>query len=152
MILRLINESLWMLDPHTNRKGLGFKKDFFRMQELVDIPRRMSRRQDHRVSAKLTTIRSCHALHLSVIKKKLRHLGPKMNFATCGNDGLTHRHDHLRKEVRANMRMGFHEDFLRCTMRDEGAINLRYRAALFGTGVELAIGKGSRSAFSEAVV
>ena len=152
MILHPINQRLRMLDSHSHRERLRFHQNLLLVQQLINIPRRMPCRQNHRFPAKLPTILRRHSYQPLPRFQKLHHLRPKVNLTTRFPHRLPHRHHHLRQQVRANMRMRLHQNFLRCPMCHQRPINLRHRTALCRPRIKFPIRKRPSSAFTKTVI
>ena len=75
-----------------------------------------------------------------------------MHLAAGAEDGVTHVLDDARQLIGTDMRMGIGQDGRRGTMLTEHVQNLLYRAALLGTGVQLAVAISTCPTLAEAVV
>ena len=108
--------------------------------------------KNHGVSFHRLSPGQTHAAHLSGIKQQIGHMRLEMDLCARSDDGLAHVSHQLRQHVGPQMRVRVHADVRGCPKGDEKIENAVHIAALFGAGVQLAVGIGARPAFAEAVV
>ena len=107
VILNLINQMRGMFQSHTNSNSLGLDLNLCLSQIAIDITCRMTCSQNHRTTILLI---SHAAHHLVAIKNQLRHLGLEMYFATTINNSISHRLNHLRQAICADMWVGISQN------------------------------------------
>ena len=93
---------------------------------------------------------TAHAAHPAAFDHKLRYPGRKAHLSAPGKDLLPHVLHHPGQHVRSHMRSAFIPDLLRCAIFHEDLQDLGIPAVpVLYQRVQLAIGKGARTSFSE---
>ncbi len=146
----LVDPALRMLDPHPDRKGLGFDVDAACVQRREGIARRMADCQDDMLCGQELACREVQAFELSVGSLEILDPGTKAIFPAQCFDAFADRHYHGYQPEGADMRMRFGQDLRRRPGLDEFAQHLAAKvAAVLDPRIELAVGEGPRPALTE---
>ena len=159
-VLRQIDVFLFMFNSHPDRKRFLRHIKPVLKQHLKRIARRMSERQNQRVRRNFITCavrplhhRRCQPPHIFrpgfFLQFQINQRFIKTVFAAKRRNPPPDISDHRRQFVRADMRLGEIQNFLRRARRNKCFQHFGREFVFFNSGHQFAIGKSPRAAFAE---
>ena len=140
-----------MLDAHAKGEGFGFHVKSFLHQHVEHVAGAVARRQHHSLAAESLASR-LHAHAAAFLADQAGHTGVEMHHTAGRLHGLAHGRHHRRQAIRANVRMGFHQNMWVCPVGHQPFKRFPDVAPLLASRVEFAVAVGARTTFSKTVV
>ena len=148
-VLGLVNQSLFMLNPHSHRKSLGLQMDGPFQQGLIGVPGAVAAGQDHSVGIQPLPAIQFHRRQPPLrIHPEIRHLGLVPDLATSLFDPADQPGDHEPQFIRAHMRFLFRQNFFRSPGFHKGPEQMAHNGVV-DPGGQLPVGKGPGATGSE---
>ena len=156
MVLYLIDEALGMLHPYAEGKGLGLQKPALAMEQAVDVASRMACGQDDGHAPVLVAFAVRNTQHTLFsplpLYDKVCHAGGEMVFAAVLFDCMAHVGYDAAQPVGADMCVRVDGNGGVGSVLYETSQHILDIPALGAAGVELAVGIGACTAFTETPV
>ena len=112
-----VNHPLRMLDPHTQREGLGLHIDAAGVEALERVPGAMPKGEDHRIAGDLGPVLQHDAADPALVGRavqgEVHHLALEPVLSPQRLDLGPHALDHADEAEGADVRMRFGQDFRR---------------------------------------
>lgn len=151
MVLYRVDKRLRMFDPHAHCERFGFQAHAPPVQQLVNIPGRMSRSKNHSRSF-IKGISDPHPFYAIVVQFDIGN--PRIENERSA--GFENRPpdigDHPRQFIRSDMGMGFVKNFGRSAVKNQRLQRFVVVSPLLAAGEKFAVGECSGSALAEGIV
>ena len=150
-VLRGVYVRLSVLDTHAHGKGLGLHRHAKPFEHLKGVPRRVAYGEDKPVAINcifFSRLRDLNAAEDIFIRNEPRELCSKAHLAAEPDDGFPYALHDVYENIRADMGLCVIEYALRRAVAHE-LFEHPADALVPDAGVQLAVGKGTRSALAE---
>ena len=98
VILQTVDERLRVFDPNADSKRFLLKSYSPVVKEVINVSRRMARRENDRIPGKLF-LSDPDSFDRIAGDLEVSHLGPKTNFTACSDDGVPDCFDDVGKQI-----------------------------------------------------
>ncbi|OQC29872.1 MAG: hypothetical protein BWX70_01430 [Verrucomicrobia bacterium ADurb.Bin070] len=141
-----------MFDTYAHREGFGFQREFFAIEQLVDVAGGVAGGQDHGAALEGVAALRGHAENAPVADQQAVGARAEEDVAACLADGAAQTRHDGGQAVGPDVRMGFVQNRVRRAVGVEPLQRTAVVAAFLGARVEFAVRKGACSALAETVV